>query len=127
MKRIDIKNKLLWGISMIALLGFSYWLCRYIFFEVHGMRQWPDLLAVFSIAILVIAAMFGNRSIPVSTIVGYMVGFIIAMIYNTDGVDPGGGRTNNAWIIWGMIYILSILIGFIISYILKKKHESVKK
>lgn len=126
MKRMDIKNKLLWGISTIALLGISYWLCRYIFFEAHGMKQWPDLLAAISIAILVIAVIFGNRIIPVSTVVGYMAGFIIAMTCNTDGVDPGGGRTNNAWIIWGTVYILSILIGFILSFIIRKKHQSVK-
>jgi len=96
---MDIKNKSLWGLSMIGLLGISYWLCRYTFFEMHGMKQWPNLLAILSIAILVIATIFGNRIISATTVIGYMGGFILAMTFNTDGIDPGGGRTNNAWII----------------------------
>lgn len=120
---MDIKNKILWGTSMIGLLGISYWLSRFSFFEMHGMKQWPKLLAILSIAIIVIAIMFGNRIIPVATVVGYMGGFILAMIFNTDGVDHGGGRTNNAWIIWGTVFILSILIAVIWGFTSKQRHE----
>lgn len=127
MKPMDIKNKILLGISMIGLLGISYWLCRFSFFEMHGMKQWPDLLAILSITIIVIATIFGNRIIPVATIVGYMGGFILAMIFNTDGVDPGGGRTNNAWIIWGTVFIFLILIGIVLDFISKQRHENVKQ
>lgn len=121
---MDIKNKILWGISMIGLLGISYWLSRFSFFEMHGMKQWPNLLAILSITIIVIATIFGNRIIPVVTVVGYMSGFILAMIFNTDGVDQGGGRTNNAWIIWGTVLIFSILIGIILGFIYKQRHEN---
>ena len=93
MRLMDIKNKSLWGISMIGLLGISYWLCRYVYFEMHGMKDWPNLLAILSVFILVIATIFGNRKISVATVIGYMGGFILAMIFNTDGVDPGGGRS----------------------------------
>ncbi len=126
MKRIDIKNKSLWGISMIGLLGISYWLARYTFFEMHGMKQWPNLLAILSFAILVIASIFGNQRISVATLIGYMGGFILAMIFNTDSIDPGGGRTNNAWIIWGTIFGFSILIGFILDFISKQKHKKIQ-
>ncbi|MBU5482926.1 hypothetical protein KQI86_01225 [Clostridium sp. MSJ-11] len=127
MKPMDIKNKILLGISMIGLLGISYWLCRFSFFEMHGMKQWPNLLAILSITIIVIATIFGNRIIPVATIIGYMGGFILAMIFNTDGVDPGGGRTNNAWIIWGTVFIFLILIGIVLDFISKQRHENVKQ
>lgn len=122
---MEIKNKSLWGISMIGLLGISYWLCRYTFFEMHGMKQWPNLLAILSFAILVIASIFGNQRISVATLIGYMGGFILAMIFNTDSIDPGGGRTNNAWIIWGTIFGFSILIGFILDFISKQKHKKI--
>lgn len=123
---MDIKNKILWGISMIGLLGISYWLCRFSFFEMHGMKQWPNLLAILSIIIIVIATTLGSRIIPVATVVGYMGGFILAMIFNTDGVDPGGGRTNNAWIIWGTVFIFLIVTGIILDFISKQRHENVK-
>ena len=41
------------------------------------------------------------------TIVGYIGEFILAMLFNTDGIDQGGGRTNNGWIIWQLRYKLS--------------------
>jgi 4-amino-4-deoxy-L-arabinose transferase-like glycosyltransferase len=121
LKSMELKSKILWEISMLVLFGISYWLCRYTFFHMHGMKQWTNLLAVIGITILVVATLFGNRIIPVASIIGYLCGFILAMLLSTDGVDQGGGRTNNAWIIWGMIYIFSILIGFILSCILKNK------
>ncbi len=124
MKLKDMKNKILCGTSMIGLLGISYYLCRYTFFNMHGMKQWPSLLAILGVAIIIIASIFGNRIIQAATVVGYMVGFIIAMIFNTDGVDPGGGGTNNAWIIWGTILILSILIGYILNRIIKKSMKT---
>ena len=119
---MDIKNKILWGISTIGLLGISYLLCRFSFFQMHGMKQLPNLLAILSIVIIVIATIFGNRITPLATVIGYMGGFILAMIFNTDGVDPGGGSTNNAWIILGVVFILSILIGIILSFISKLRH-----
>ncbi|SDY53852.1 hypothetical protein SAMN05660462_00261 [Proteiniborus ethanoligenes] len=126
MKSTNIKNKILRGISMIGLLGISYWLCRFSFLKIHGMKQWPNLLAILSIVIIVIATIFENRIIPVVTVVGYIGGFVLAMIFNTDGVDPGGGRTNNAWIIWGTVFIFSIMAGIIWGFISKKRHENTK-
>lgn len=125
LKGMEIKGKILWGFSMLVLFGISYWLCRFAFFQMHGMKQWPNLLAVMGITILVVAALFGNRIIPVASIIGYLGGFILAMIFNTDGVDQGGGRTNNAWIIWGTIFIFSILLGFILSCIYKNRPKNI--
>ena len=122
-----IRNRLLWGICTIGLFGISYWLCRFYFFEMHGMKDWPNLLSVLGTVIIVIAVIFGNRIVPLAVVAGYMGGFIIAVIFNTDGVDPGGGTTNNAWIIWGTVFILSVLIGSISAYILKQRRKSAKK
>jgi len=119
---MDIKNKVLWEIGTIGLLGISYWLCRFSFFEMHGMKQWPNLLAILGIVIIAIATIIGSRIIPVATVIGYMGGFIFAMIFNTDGVDPGGGRTNNAWIIWGAVFIFSIMIGIILGFTSKHRY-----
>ena len=77
MKRKGVKSKILWGISMLVLFGVSYWICRYAFFQMHGMKQWPNLLAVFGITIVVVATLFGNRIIPVASFVGYLGGFIL--------------------------------------------------
>lgn len=124
---LDLKNKVVWGISMLGILGVSYWLCRFSFFEMHGMKQWPTLLAMLGIVIIVIAIIIGSRIISVATLVGYMGGFVLAMIFNTDGVDPGGGRTNNAWIIWGAVFIFSTLIGIILGFVSKHRYGNEKE
>ena len=89
----------------------------------HGMKQWPNFLAIVGLIVIVTASLLGNRIISILTVVGYMGGFILAMIFNTDGVDQGGGRTNNGWIIWGVVFICSILIGIIINFIFKQRHK----
>lgn len=114
MKASDIKRKILWGVVSIGCLGFSYLLCRFAFFQMHGMKQWPNTLALVGLIIIVIASIAGKRRLAIATVVGYIGGFVLAMIFNTDGVDQGGARTNNGWIIWGCIFILSIIVGLFI-------------
>ena len=106
---------------MIGLLAISYFLCRFVFFEMHGMKQWPNLLAIVGLIIIVIASISGRRSLSIATLIGYLGGFILAMIFNADGVDQGGGRTNNDWKIWGTVFIVSILADIILGYISKQR------
>lgn len=87
----------------------------------HGMKDWPNFLALLGLVIIVAASLLDNPITSISTVVGYMGGFILAMIFNRDGLDQGGGRINNGWIIWGVAFILSILIGSIIYFISKQR------
>lgn len=111
MKAIDVKSKILWGASMTGLLAVSYSLCRFAFFEMHGMKDWPNILAAVGLIIIVIASILGRPILSVSTVLGYMGGFVLAMIFHSSSIDQGGGRTDNAWLIWGCIFILSIIAG----------------
>ncbi|HCL03178.1 MAG TPA: hypothetical protein DHW61_12355, partial [Lachnoclostridium phytofermentans] len=77
--------------------------------------------AIVGVITIVISVIFRNRIIPIATIIGYMGGFILAMIFNADSVDQGGGGTNNAWKIWGIVFILSILIGVILYFFRKQE------
>ena len=126
MKQVDFKNNILWPISMVGVFGISYFLCRFAFYGLHGMKQWPNFLAIVGLIIIVTASLLGNRIISISTIVGYMGGFILAMIFHTHGLDQGGGGTNNAWKIWGGVFISSILIGLILNYIFKYRRKAYK-
>lgn len=126
MKPIAIENKILWGVSMIVLLAISYWLCRFVYFGIHGMKQWPNMLAIVGLITIVIASIGGRRLLSVATVVGYMGGFIVAMLFNTYGIDQGGGRTNNAWEIWGVTFILSILISIFLGFISKQRHKKMR-
>lgn len=121
------KTKFLWGISMIGLLAIEYWLCRFVFFEMHSMKSWPNTLAMTGLIIIVIATIFEKRITTVATLVGYISGFVLSMIFNADGVDPGGGRINNSWIIWGVVFIASILMGIVLEFTAKRRYENANR
>ena len=128
LKSMATKNKILWGVSMIGLLAISYWLCRFVFFGLHGMKQWPNTLAIVGLITIVTASIGSRRLLSVATVVGYISGFVLAMTFNTYGVDQGGGGggTNNAWEIWRTVFICSILIGVILDFIFKQRHKKVR-
>ena len=81
------------------------------------------MLAIVGLITIVIASINGRRLLSVAAIVGYLGGFILGTIFNTDGVNHGGGGTNNAWKIWGTVFICSILISIILDFISKQRHK----
>lgn len=116
MELINKKTRSIWGIAAVAMIGLSYLLVRFVLFDLHGMKEWPNILALFSIVVIVMASILKKRVIFIGVIFGYLVGFALAMIFSTSGVDAGGGATNNAWIIWTGFLLLSIAISAILSF-----------
>lgn len=113
------KNMMIHFVSCCVLcLGLI--LCRFVFFELHGMKDWPFCLFLF--CFIIIAVSFGMKTslIPIFTSLSYIVGFVVGLIFQTDSVDPGGGRINNLWIIWTVIIICAI-IASVFGEIIKRK------
>lgn len=111
MSKRSITSKLIWGACTAACLAVGYWLCRYALFDLHGMKQWPDALAIVGFIVILIASAAGLRFLASASALGYPLAFGIAMATFTYGVDQGGGGTSNAWIIWGGVYLLCMVIG----------------
>ncbi|MEY8356373.1 hypothetical protein AALB39_23905 [Lachnospiraceae bacterium 54-53] len=91
-------NKVVWAIGAVGAFLMGFLLCRYVFPDLHGMKEWPFLLFMAGLITIIIAAIFSARKVMVLTIIGYIGGFVLGMLFDVDGTDPGGGRTNNAWI-----------------------------
>lgn len=106
-------KRVYWTIGQVVAFAIAYLLCRFAFYEFHQMKQWPNLLAIVGFALLVVGVIFNYKRLSIFTTLAYVVGFVLAMLFNKDGLDPGGGRTNNAWLIWGITFVLIILIGVI--------------
>ncbi len=104
-------GKLIWGVCTAVCLAVGYWLCRYALFDLHGMKQWPDVLVIVGFVVVLIASAAGLRILAASAALGYPLAFGVAMATFTRGIDQGGGGTNNAWIIWGGVYLLCMVIG----------------
>jgi uncharacterized membrane protein len=114
---------MLWGILAFAVLLSGYLLCRYVFFGTHGMKDWPTVLFVLGSAVIVVAALTNSRKVMACTVAGYLLGFAAGMLFHTHGTDLGGGDTNNAWIIWTVMYLCVICAGVIVDVMGKRKRN----
>ena len=97
----------------------SYLLCRFVFFDIHGMKQWADILAGFSLVVLLISLLLKQRWMSVLTACGYIAGFVLGLLLNTDGFDPGGGHTNNFWILWAGGLLACMVIGLAVDVVVR--------
>jgi len=127
MKSGTIKNRVIWVVGAVVGLSICFLLCRYAFFWLHGMKQWPFALFVCGLITIIIGAIFGGRKIMICTVIAYIFGFMLGMLFNMDILDQGDGRLNNAWIIWTISFAIIIFIGVIwelVSRRMKKKKAS---
>lgn len=99
------KKQQIW-IQLLAylLLGSGYFLCRYGLLFLHGMHQWPFLLFVVGLLFVAIYAVCRKSIAVLVTGAGYLLSFFLGVLFQSDGVDPGGGSTNTLWIIWTVAY-----------------------
>lgn len=115
------KHKKLFLVHLISLgvllLGFI--LCRYAFFGLHGMGEWPFDLLIAGLVALLISLLAGKQNAPWFTSVGYFLGFWMGVLFHTEGYDPGGGKTDNLWGIWMLVFLGCIVAGFLLELALK--------
>ena len=122
-----LSKEVIWIIGLLLCLGVSYLLCRFVFFDIHGMKDWPDLLACVSLVVLLAAIALKLRWTSAAAAFGYIFGFVLGVVFNTDGLDPGGGRTNNFWIIWTLGMLFCIVAGLAADIALKLKHANTRQ
>ena len=107
-----VKSRVVWVVAATMALCVCYVLSRHdVLGQWHFMKQWPLSLFVFGLIIIAVTAFTFSKKVMICTPIGYIVGFVLAMMFNADGVDQGGGRTNNAWGIWIVSFVIILLIG----------------
>ena len=105
----------------LLILVLSYLLCRFVFLDIHGIKQWPDFLACLGGIILIFTGVIKLKYTPVMVSLGYIVGFVFGEIFHTESIDPGAGATDNLWSIWTISYFIIIFIGLIVDFARKRK------
>ncbi len=91
---------------------------------IHGRSDAPIIVAIFGVIALIISYVFKLNLLTLVSTFGYIIAFLLGVIFQTNGVDGGGGATNNLWQIWLISYWVFLGLGFIVNIILKKKHKS---
>lgn len=103
---------------VILLLGFV--LCRYVFFDIHGMKEFPLVLLVVGIIVMVISLLSSRKIMPFFISTGYIIGFVTGFIFQNTKMDANGVSVNNLWVIWAAVYLSLMVIGAICELLFKK-------
>lgn len=105
------------------LIIITYIFTRFVYFDVHGMKQLPDTLALLSSA-LVAFFLISNKTISsISVVLGNVVGFVLGSIFHKSYVDVITGNVDNMWIIWIASYLVIVLLGILIDKMFHMKHK----
>ena len=121
------KRGLLTHLISLGVLLLGFLLCRYAFFDLHGMKEWPVDLFIVGIVALLISLFAKKQYAPWFTSLGYLLGFLLGVILHTEGTDPGGGKTDNLWIIWMFTFLGCIVAGLIFETVTKWRRMLRKK
>ena len=107
-----------------GLLCVGYVLTRYVFFDLHGMKQWPLTLLIIGAIISGISVVQKARVIPIVIGAAYSVSFLMAALMQTDSVDAGGMRTNNLWIIWTGVFLFLTAASIVAEFAVRAKNNA---
>ena len=111
------------GLLALAALWGCYLLVRYPLLALHGMYQFPLLLALLGSAVIVVGGILPARwPVGVFTVGGYLVGFFVGVWFSAESLDAGGGRQSNLWVIWLICYLLAIAVGCLVA-LTQKRHR----
>ena len=122
---LNKKNVVIHLLSL-GVLCIGFVLCRYVFFDIHGMKQWPVILFAIGIIAVTISFILEGKTMPICTAFSYIAGFVVGVIFQTDGTDAGGATTNNLWIIWPVVFICLTLSGTIYDKFLSPSKKTIR-
>ena len=120
MKNTNSNKKHLISLGVLCI-GFVF--IRYILLELHGMKQWPLVLCIAAIMVIGFSYIVNAKIVPLTTALSYIVGFDVGYLLQADGVDAGGGRTSNLWIIWTAVMFGAIVLSVIIEVFVNRKNN----
>lgn len=106
------------SVVSLLILVISFIVVRYVFFESHGMKQFPLMLFFPLFLAMIVFCFMKVKIIPFVAAISYPIGFIIADLFQTNNVNVG---TNNLWIIWTVVVIAAIMISVIVEIISSRK------
>ena len=105
------------------MLCIGFLITRFPLFALIGSYDWLRVMVLLSGAMICLFSLTGHdltaNIIPVS----YTVTYIVAHYLSTDGYDPGGGRTNNAWFLWLIFHLTITAILYLIDRMFHVKHR----
>ncbi|MGN0664277.1 MAG: hypothetical protein ACI4L5_04300 [Negativibacillus sp.] len=103
----------LFCLSMALCLYLSFYLCRYTLLDLHFMKQWPEIMAIFGAVLMAGSVLINAPFTCVGIGPGYLLSFFVGYLCQWDYYGAHGERYNTLWQIWTVVWLLLILLGFI--------------
>lgn len=116
------KKNMILHLASFCVVCLEFILCRYVLFPIHGMKEWSFDLFLFCLIVIAISFFVKTSLIPIFSSLSYIVGFVIGLIFQTDGIEPAGGKTNNLCIIWTTVIICAVISSVLGELVKKKFH-----
>ncbi len=122
---MNVRNRpFLMFLISFATLCFGYFVIRYILFDFHGMKQWPLVLLVGCVVVIVVSYLAHSKILPLVTSISYPLGFAVGAMFHTTTFDDAVGRTDNLWIIWTAVIMIAMIVSGIVEFIILKRKDS---
>lgn len=110
---------MIWPAISVFLLSIGFVVCRYLLFDLHGMKQLPLALFIFGLIVICISAVFNGKMIMIFTVLGYIASFFMGVLFQADWIDSHGTAMNNLWI-WFLLGMLAfVAIGVVLEIVSK--------
>ena len=123
------KKNIVNHVIALGILMVGFILCRYIFFDIHGMKEFPKVLLILGLVVMAISALTKKKILPYFISAGYIVGFVFGFIFQVTKIDANGVSVNNLWVIWALVNVTFIAVGIICEWFFRKyaKANNLKK
>ena len=115
-------KKLKISIFLFILIIINYILTRFIYFNVHGMKDFPNTMSLLSAALTCLFILSENNISAICSTIGNTIGFFIGLMFYSVKVDYITGNTSNLWLIWGISYFIVVILGMVINKMFHVKH-----
>ena len=108
---------------LLGILVLSFLVCRIFLFDWIASYDMHHLMALIAAALTVVFVLSDRRLCSRVSVLAYPVSYVLAHLFHSEGVDPGGGRTDNAWLLWIFSYISLVILAWIIEKLFHVKHR----
>ena len=79
--------------------------------EPGGYVRLAKILSAMTLVLILASLLLNGKLVPLLNACGYFATFLFAFFCQRDGVDPGGGTTNN----FSMLWVISFVVVFVLS------------
>ena len=81
------------------------------------------MMAMIAAALTIVFVLLDRRFSPWATVLAHPATYVLAHLLHSEGVDPGGGRTDNAWWIWIVSYVAIVTVVWIVEKLFHVEHR----